>query len=110
MTVLDLAESLKRFRKNFRLSQEEMAKEMGVSRTMYQAYEGGKSAPSILVLVNFADSKKVSLDYLLGRINTPRPLKVEVQDTPIETEPADDIKIIKERLAKLEEKVDKLAS
>lgn len=112
MTGLELAESLKRFRKNNKMSQEEMAREMGVSRTMYQAYEGGKSAPSILVLVNFADSQKVSLDYLLGRASNPLPLnsKIEVQEEKDSDEPVDEIESLKERLAKLEDTVAKLAS
>lgn len=58
MTTSELGESLKKFRKNYKLSQKEMATNMGVNLTMYQAYEGGKSALSILVLVNLADSKK----------------------------------------------------
>lgn len=70
MTVPELGESLKRFRKTFKLSQEDMAKYMGVSRTMYQAYEGGKSAPSIIILANLADTYNVSLDDLTGRKNS----------------------------------------
>ena len=103
MTAIELGESLKRFRKNYKLSQEEMAKDMGVSRTMYQAYEGGKSAPSIVFLTNLADVHNVSLDYLIGR-KTPTP---EIKETVVNE--TNENLTIEERLAKLEAAVAKIA-
>lgn len=103
MTATELGESLKRFRKNYKLSQEEMAKDMGVSRTMYQAYEGGKSAPSIIFLINLADAHNVSLDYLTGRKKT----KTETKEIAV-NEPIANLSV-EERLSKLEATVAKLA-
>lgn len=103
MTAVELGESLKRFRKNYKLSQEEMAKDMGVSRTMYQAYEGGKSAPSIIFLTNLADAHNVSLDYLTGRkIPT-----TEIKETAVNA--INENLTIEERVAKLEAAVAKFA-
>ena len=67
MTTSEIGESLRRFRKNYNISQKKAAEDMGVSRTMYQAYERGDSAPSIVFLINLADVYNVSLDYLTGR-------------------------------------------
>lgn len=106
---MTIRESLKRFRKEFNLTRNEVAEVLGIKPQSY-IYEVKDVTPSAQVILDLADHYNISADYLLGLTDEPRPLKVEVQDTPIETEPADDIKIIKERLAKLEEKVDKLAS
>ncbi len=89
---MELSESLKRFRKRFNFSQEEVASKMKVSRPMYQAYEYGKSVPSITVLTNLADACGVSLDYLAGRIDEPYPYKNQSAPAPIDApvnEPTD---------------------
>lgn len=100
MTALELGESLKKFRKNLNLSQDDMAKDMGVSRTMYQSYEWGKSAPSALILINLADTHNVSIDYLLGRGTALKPN--DIQDVSINAMEGEAAKTTEERLARLE--------
>ena len=69
---MTIAESLKRFRKTFRLSQKDVAMAIGTSQQSYQAYET-RSNPSVAVITKLADTYDVSTDYLLGRSETPRP-------------------------------------
>ena len=80
---MTVAEGLKRFRKNAKLRQEDIANAIGVHRQVYQRYESGKVLPVITALIKIADVYKVSTDYLLGRSNTPNPIEegaAEVQE------------------------------
>ena len=74
---MTLAESLKRFRNSFRLSQKQVASAGKVSWQSYQSYESGKSSPSVKIIMNIADAYDVSTDYLVGRSDEPRPLKFD---------------------------------
>ena len=74
---MTLAESLKRFRNQFRLSQKQVAGAGKVSWQSYQSYESGKSSPSVKIIMNIADAYDVSADYLLGRSDEPRPPKFD---------------------------------
>ena len=69
---MTIAESLKRFRKEFRLTQKEVASALGTSQQSYQVYES-KTIPSAAVVLKLADAFDVSTDYLLGRSDSPRP-------------------------------------
>lgn len=60
------SDSLKRFRKDLSLTQKQVAEAIGIQTNAYQAYEYGKSKPSIEVLEKIAIAFKVSADYLLG--------------------------------------------
>ena len=72
---MTISESLKRFSKEFRLSQKDVAGAIGMSQQSYQAYET-RSNPSVAVITKLADAYDVSTDYLLGRSETPRPATV----------------------------------
>ena len=77
--TMTIAESLKRFRKDFRLSQKDVATTLGTSQQSYQAYET-RSNPSITVITRLADAYDVSTDYLLGRTESPRPAQFDEQE------------------------------
>lgn len=67
---MDIFESLKRFRKDFKLTQDDIARVLGISKQAYGRYEKDviPSAQSIKkIAVNF----KVSTDYLLGLTDKP---------------------------------------
>ena len=68
---MTLEDSLRRFRKDFNLTQKQVAEAIGIAETAYQKYEHGKVKPSVDVIERIADFYKVSTDYLLGRIHTP---------------------------------------
>lgn len=68
---MTIAESLKRFRKEYNLYQKDVAEKLGVTPQAYQVYEKNVT-PSAEVIVKIADAFNVSTDYLLGRIDKPR--------------------------------------
>lgn len=68
------SEALKRFRKDFNLSQREVAEAAGILKPAYQRYEYGRD-PAISVLYKLADVFNVSLDYLVGRTDNPAVLR-----------------------------------
>lgn len=76
---MTIAESLKRFRKDFRLSQKDVANAIGMSQQSYQAYET-RSNPSVTVITKLADAYGVSTDYLLGLSDTPHPTNFDERE------------------------------
>lgn len=58
---------LKQLRKNKKLTQEDMAKYLGITRQGYAKYENDNSEPSLAMLVKIADMFAVPIDDLLGR-------------------------------------------
>lgn len=58
-------------RKEHRLTQEQMAEKLGISRPSYTCYELGNSSPTLATLCKIADLFEVNLEYLLGRSNDP---------------------------------------
>ncbi len=73
---MTIAESLKRFRKEFRLSQKDVADTLGIKQPSYHVYES-KTVPSATVVLKLADAYDVTTDYLLGRSDEPRPPKFD---------------------------------
>lgn len=61
------SQRLKEERKKAKLTQEQIAKELGITRSAYTLYETEKSQPSLETACKIADILKVSLDYLVGR-------------------------------------------
>ena len=69
---MELTSSLKRFRKDFNLTQKEVAVAIGTTANSYQRYEQGRREPAYKQLRALADAFNVSLDYLVGRSNNPK--------------------------------------
>lgn len=53
-------------RKERKLRQEDMAKQLGIARTTYAMYEQGNREPDYNTLIKLATFFEVSIDYLLG--------------------------------------------
>lgn len=66
-----LPDALKRFRKEYKVTQKRAAEISGVAERVFQSYEYGKVVPTISVLIRLADFFDVSLDYLVGRSADP---------------------------------------
>jgi transcriptional regulator with XRE-family HTH domain len=66
VSYMTLAESLKNIRKEYKLTQEDVAKLIGVSRSGYTYYETGKTIPSIEALKRLSAVYGVSIDYIVG--------------------------------------------
>lgn len=64
---------LRSLRSQLKLTQENVAKKIGVARTTYAMYEQGSREPDNETLQRLADFFNVSVDYLLGRTNDPTP-------------------------------------
>ena len=60
---------LKLLRQKCHLTQEELANEVGVTKSMISAYERGLRMPSYDIMVHLANLFHVSTDYLLGLEN-----------------------------------------
>ena len=59
-------ERLAQVRKKKKISQDELAKAIGVHAPVIGRYERGEVKPSIEVATSMAEALKVSLDYLVG--------------------------------------------
>lgn len=59
-------------RKNKKLTQEELAVKINLTKAAVSNYENGHSTPSNETLVALADALDVDTDYLLGRTDAPR--------------------------------------
>ena len=69
---MQLTDSLKRFRKEFHLTQKNVAESAGMKETVYSRYEQGLREPAYRQLRNIADAFGVSIDYLVGRTDKPQ--------------------------------------
>lgn len=61
-----IAERIKMLRENKQLSQSELSKRLGITRSSINAWEMGISTPSTTYLVELSQIFHVSIDYLLG--------------------------------------------
>lgn len=61
-----ISESLKKVRKEHKLTQQDIAEVLGIDRSTYTFYETGKTSPSITTLHKLADIYNVSMGYLAG--------------------------------------------
>ena len=68
---MQLSEAFKRFRAAYKITQKQAAAAAGITETMYQFYEYGRSEPTAHILIALADFYDVSLDYLCGRSDIP---------------------------------------
>ena len=64
--MLNIGERITKLRKQQNLSQDELAKKAGVSRTIIGNYERNANTPSIEVLLKLARVFNVSVDFLIG--------------------------------------------
>ena len=64
--MLDIGNKIIQLRKQNNLSQSELAKKIGASRTIVGNYERNSNTPSIEILLKIAKVFNVSVDYLIG--------------------------------------------
>lgn len=67
---MNIHEAMKRFRREFKLTQEEVAKALGTSKQGYYLYEKDRT-PSAEIIKKIALAFGVSADYLLGLTDIP---------------------------------------
>lgn len=66
-----IGQRMRELRENARLSQTEIAKLCGSNQTTIARTEAGKTAPSVQILVWYADYFNISMDYLTCRTEQP---------------------------------------
>jgi transcriptional regulator with XRE-family HTH domain len=64
---MEMKEILKEERKKRKLTQEDIAKILNISRASYTLYETGKNTPTLENIKILADYYNVPIDYLVGR-------------------------------------------
>ena len=64
-------ERLKKLRKTNKLTQKKLGEKFGLSDSIITMYETGQREPSSETLMKIADYFKVSMDYLVGRVDDP---------------------------------------
>ncbi len=72
--MIILSERLKQLRKKRRITQQNVADHLGINLRTYQYYESDTDKahrPDLETLVVLADLYGVSVDYLIGRTDTP---------------------------------------
>ncbi|WP_165006008.1 MULTISPECIES: helix-turn-helix transcriptional regulator [unclassified Enterococcus] len=62
---------IKELRLKKKLTQQEVATHLGITRPAYTAYESGKREPDFAILQRLAELFDVTTDYLLGANQTP---------------------------------------
>ena len=65
--MVKIAERLKALRKERKLRQSDVAKQLGIGVRTYQYYESDEHRPDYEMLIVLADLFGVTPDYLLGR-------------------------------------------
>ena len=70
-----IADRIKNLREQQNLTQSELAKQLGITRSSVNAWEMGISVPSTQYIVELANIFHVSTDYLLG-VNTTATISV----------------------------------
>lgn len=98
--AIPITEAFKRFRREFNLSQREVAKRLNISQPAYAVYETKGNTPNGNTLIKIATEFNVSTDYLLGLTDDPRPYHSQHTEQKAEV---DDIQVIKEQLVQLKE-------
>lgn len=66
-----LGKRLKRLRSEKKITQEELGKQINVTKVSVSGYENGNRSPDTETLQRLASFFNVSVDYLLGRTNSP---------------------------------------
>lgn len=85
-------ENLKEARLRKRLSQKDVAEEIGVAKSTYSLYESGNREPNVETIKKIADVLSVSADTLLGIDEKPTTIAAHFDGTEYTEEQLDRIK------------------
>lgn len=73
-----LSERLRLLRKNNKLTQKEVAEYLDMTESGYGYYEQNRNQPSLETLSKLAEKYNVSVAYLTGETNEPKPVKKDL--------------------------------
>jgi transcriptional regulator with XRE-family HTH domain len=77
---MKFSERLAELRKKHKMTQQELANKLGVSRGTIGMYEIGQRDPDTETVAEIAEIFNVSIDYLLGRTDDPNPPEKTIDD------------------------------
>ena len=77
---MEFYQRIKELRNEARLTQEQLGKEIGISKVSVWQWENNISYPRPEIAQKLCDYFNVSLDYLTGRTNIKKPLKEIAED------------------------------
>ena len=63
--MAQICNTLIRLRKKHKLSQEEVAKHIGVTKRTYAGYETGKHKPNLESIIKLANLYKITIDFMI---------------------------------------------
>ncbi len=86
-----ISENLKHLRKQLGFTQEQMAEQLGIKRSLLGAYEEGRADPRISNLLKFAEIFSLSVDHIITRDLTKTNQQVE-SSAPVK--PKDRLKVL----------------
>ncbi len=75
INISESGKRLKEFRKEKKLTQEKLAKELNMARSALANYERGRNVIATPFLYQICKKYNISADYLLGKIDEPKYLK-----------------------------------
>jgi len=67
--MLQLGQNLRKLRLDEKLTQEQLAEKLNISRVNYTRYENDKARPDYETIIAIADFYNISIDELFGRDN-----------------------------------------
>jgi transcriptional regulator with XRE-family HTH domain len=74
VSAVHIGERIKNLRNKRNLTQEQLGKYLNVGKSTISQYENNINTPDITTLIKIANYFNTSVEYLLGRIDDPRPL------------------------------------
>jgi transcriptional regulator with XRE-family HTH domain len=77
-TIMNLGEKLKYLRKQHNWTQEQLARQLNISRSQISKWENGELLPDVQSLQKLSNLYKVSVDFLIGRHTTQKELLREI--------------------------------
>ena len=83
MSIIQLANNLRRLRTENNYTQEQISEKLNISRQAYSNYETGKRIPDIDMLIRIADIYEVTLEQLLTQTCTSTGILNEVWNFPL---------------------------
>jgi len=81
-----LNERLSKLRKSKKLTQQDMADKLGITRQGYGNYESGKRDIDSNTLIKISDILRVNTDYLLGRTDNKDGIDIDANLSDIDKE------------------------
>ena len=99
--MVSIGSRLRKSRDQKNLNQKEAAEALGISNVVLNRYENDERLPDVDTLGKLAEFYGVTTDYLLGRIDNPKPISQEDPDDDIQPTPPERIRTFQKKVGEL---------